>query len=361
MRQRPRNPRATHARATQARATNSRLIEARRTPPAAQRQSALEFSFGDPTPVLDRREIFDYLECVEIGGRYYAPPVQLLGLANVFRAAPHHASAIYCKRNILLDTFIAHPKLSVQDFSQLALDYLVFGNAYLERVRSVMGGAMRYQTALALYVRRGLKAGEFWWLDLGYEEAAMPVGEVFQLREPDLRQEIYGMPEYLAAINSALPNESATLFRRRYYQNGSHAGFIFYMTDAAQDQKDVDNLREAFKNAKGPGNFKNLFLYAPGGKKDGVQLIPVSEVAAKDDFLNIKGVSRDDLLAAHRVPPQLMGIVPNNTGGFGDVEKAAKVFAQNELRPLQRRMREINAWAGEEILRFKDYTLEAAA
>ena len=72
-------------------------------------------------------------------------------------------------------------------------------------------------------------------------------------------------------------------------------------------------------------------------------------------------MSRDDILAAHRVPPQLMGIVPNNTGGFGDVEKAAKVFAQNELRPLQRRMQEINAWAGEEIVRFKDYTLEAGA
>ncbi len=337
-------------------ASNLRLAD---TTPTGTPQ-AIEFSFGDPTPVLDRREIFDYLECVEVGGRYYAPPVQLLGLANVFRAAPHHASAIYCKRNILLDTFIAHPKLSVQDFSQLALDYLVFGNAYLERERSVMGGAIRYRTALALYVRRGVKPGEFWWLDRGYEEAAMPAGEVFQLREPDLRQEIYGMPEYLAAINSALLNESATLFRRRYYQNGSHAGFIFYMTDAAQDQRDVDNLREAFKQAKGPGNFKNLFLYAPGGKKDGVQLIPVSEVAAKDDFLNIKGVSRDDLLAAHRVPPQLMGIVPNNTGGFGDVEKAATVFAQNELRPLQRRMREINAWAGEEILRFKDYTLSTA-
>jgi len=224
-----------------------------------------------------------------------------------------------------------------------------------------MGPAMGYRTPLALYVRRGVQPGQFWWLERGYTEQEMPAGDVFQLRESDLRQEIYGMPEYLAAINSALLNESATLFRRKYYANGSHAGFIFYMTDAAQKQEDVDNLKEAFKQAKGPGNFKNLFLYAPGGKKDGVQLIPVSEVAAKDDFLNIKAVSRDDILAAHRVPPQLMGIVPNNTGGFGDVEKAAKVFAQNELRPLQRRMQEINAWAGEEIVRFKDYTLEAGA
>lgn len=335
---------------------NFRLADA-----APAQPTAMEFSFGDPVPVLDRREIFDFLECVDIGGKYYAPPINLLGLAQIFRAAVHHASAIYFKRNILVNTFVPHPKFSAQQFSQLALDYLVMGNGYVERHRSVMGNAWAYTTALALYVRRGLEPGQFWWLAQGYEEQEMAKGEVFQLREPDLRQEVYGMPEYLAAINSALLNESATLFRRKYYANGSHAGFIFYMTDAAQNVADIDNLKQAFKDAKGPGNFKNLFLYAPGGKKDGVQLIPVSEVAAKDDFLNIKAVSRDDILAAHRVPPQLMSVLPNNTGGFGDVEKAARVFAINELPPLQRRMQEINAWAGEEIVRFKDYELAGKA
>jgi capsid portal protein len=74
------------------------------------------------------------------------------------------------------------------------------------------------------------------------------------------------------------------------------------MTDAGQSQKDVDALREALKSSKGPGNFRNLFMHAPNGKKDGMQIIPVSEVAAKDEFFNIKNVTRDDLLAAHRMP-----------------------------------------------------------
>mgnify|MGYP000485398178 CR=1 FL=1 len=85
--------------------------------------------------------------------------------------------------------------------------------------------------------------------------------------EPDINQEIYGLPGYLSAIPSALLNESATLFRRKYYINGSHAGFIMYMTDAAQNQEDVNNLRNAMKSAKGPGNFRNLFMYSPNGKK----------------------------------------------------------------------------------------------
>lgn len=91
-----------------------------------------------------------------------------------------------------------------------------------------------------------------------------------------------------------------------------------------------------------------------------MQLIPVSEVAAKDEFWNIKNVTRDDQLSAHRVPPQLMGIIPNNTGGFGDVAKAAQVFALNEVKPLQDRLCEVNDWLGEEVVRFDGYALEGS-
>lgn len=136
------------------------------------------------------------------------------------------------------------------------------------------------------------------------------------------------MPGYLSAIPSTLLNESATLFRRKYYINGSHAGFIMYMTDAAQNQEDVNNIRRNEKRQR-----TVIFatcLCTPQREKDGIQIIPLSEVAAKDEFLNIKNVSRDDMMAAHRVPPQMMGIIPNNTGGFGDVEKpVAYLFAMS--------------------------------
>ena len=98
-------------------------------------------------------------------------------------------------------------------------------------------------------------------------------------------------------------------------------------------------------------------MYSPNGKKDGLQIIPLSEVAAKDEFLNIKNVSRDDMMAAHRVPPQMMGIMPNNVGGFGDVEKASRVFVRNELIPLQRRFEELNKWLDKNAIGFTNYEL----
>lgn len=314
------------------------------------------FSFGDPVPVMDGRELMDYAE-TWLNGKWYVPPTSWEGLARSFRASTHHSSALYFKRNVLASTFIPHKLLDRATFSKWALDFLTFGNAYLERRPNMLGDNLGLDHSLAKYVRRGADLDAYFYVHGFKTEHEFKKGSVFHLMECDINQEIYGLPEYLATLQAAWLNESATLFRRKYFQNGSHAGFIMYITDAAHQQADVDSIREALKQSKGPGNFKNLFMYAPNGKKDGIQIIPVGEVAAKDDFLNIKNVSRDDVLAAHRIPPQLMGIVPGNTGGFGAILPAAQVFARNEIEPLQAKFRELNDWLGQEVVRFEPYVV----
>jgi len=169
----------------------------------------------------------------------------------------------------------------------------VFVNTRLEKRTNRLCSVLSLEPALAKFTRRGTDLDTYWYVQYGlntppYQFAA---GSVFHLMEPDLDQEIQGLPEYLSAIPSTLLNESATLFRRKYYLKGSPAGFIMYMTDTAQNQEDVDNIRKAIKCAKGSGNFRNLFMNSPNGKKDRIQIIPLSEVAAKDEFLNIKNGS----------------------------------------------------------------------
>lgn len=250
-------------------------------------------------------------------------------------------------------TSIPHPLLSRASFEQFALDFLCLGNGYLEERRSRLGGVRKLETPLAKYMRAG-PDGQFYQVRGWKDEHAFEPDSIFHLREADLHQEIYGLPEWISALQSALLNESATLFRRKYYENGSHAGFILYMTDAAQTEADIDALRKALKESKGPGNFRNLFVYSPTGKKDGIQLIPVSEAAAKDEFNSIKNQTRDDVLASLRIPPQLMGIVPQNAGGFGSIMEAMEAWIYSELMPIQSRIRQLNDWLGEEIVKFEN-------
>lgn len=312
------------------------------------------FTFGEPE-AMDRSSWYDYRECW-IAGDYYEYPIQPNILAKLQIASPHHASAINLKLNMIRRLQQPTPEFSRQAFSSWALDYLIFGNAYVEGQYSRTGRLLKLQHALALYMRRGVKLDHYYMVRQWMNRHEFTPGTVHHLIDPDIKQEIYGTPQYLAAMASIMLNNSATMFRRRYYDNGSHAGYIMYVNDAQLEQTDVDALRAALKNAKGPGNFRNLFLYSPNGKKDGVQIIPISEVAAKDDFAAIKSTSRDDILAAHRVPPQLLGMVPQNSGGFGDIVAQSHVFYALEVQPIIEQMLQINEWAGAEVLRFDHYT-----
>lgn len=315
------------------------------------RSQAVEaFTFGDPEPVLSRATMLDMLECWH-NQRWYEPPVSLDGLARAFRASPHHSSAIILKRNMLAASLDPTHWLSRRAFAGMVQDYLVMGNAYVQEVRNRLGGVLRLDHCLAKYTRRGVAPGSFWWVPGYRNEIEFDAGTVHQLMAPDINQEIYGLPEYLSALQSALLNENATLFRRRYFENGSHAGYILYATGQFSNG-DVDAMRAALKRSKGPGNFRNMFVHAPDGKEGGIKIIPIAEVGAKDEFLGIKNTTRDDVLAAHRVPPQLLGIIPANAGGFGDPAKALDSFFELEIVPLQSVFLELNDQLGFEAVRF---------
>jgi PBSX family phage portal protein len=331
------------------------------TPAAAKTTRIKSFTFGEPESVLSRRDLLLAVECYH-NDRWYEPPIKPGDLNRAYRVAPHHTSAIQYKRNQLVRHFRPSRYLTRAEFGAFALNYLVIGNGYIERRSNLLGQPLSFLNAPALYTRRGVEEGVFWWVPpygggrpRERQETPFRAGHVFQLSEPDLAQEIYGLPEYLGALNSGFLNEEATLFRRRYFKNGSHMGSIFYLSEANIDEESADAIEEQIVAGKGAGNFRNMFLHVPGGKKDGVQVIPVGEYATKDEFLGIKGTTRDDILAAHRVPPQLLGVIPQNGTGFGDVRTATDAFHYAEIAPLQLRMAEINDWAGEEIIAFEDY------
>ena len=314
------------------------------------------FAFGDVEPVLDRGRVFDYFELWS-NGKWYEPPVSLIGLEKTLHGSPHHESAIRLKVNMLKRFFKPSKLLGMKEFERLALDLIVFGCAYPERIDNIAGRPMSLQRSPALWTRVGKEPGQYFYLPRGNltDVHEFKAFRVLQIQIPDTKQEIYGVPEYLAALNAIWLNDEATIFRIKYYRNGSHAGYIFYVNEEGFTDEDAKSVKKAMKDSKGPGNFRNMFLHIPKGKKDGVQIIPISEVMAKDEFNNIKSISRDDILAAHRVPPQLLGIVPQNAGGFGSAPQSASVFFEHEIEPLQLRMLEINDWLGQEAVAFRKY------
>ena len=273
-------------------------------------------------------------ECAD-NGHYYELPVNQEDLIGLLRVGVHHSSALHCKLNVLTSTFEPTALLSRAEFKKLAFNFLVTGNGYLSAERNRFGKVLGFKNRLSVYMRRSSKNydkdGYFYLRNHVFETADfIPKSDIIHLMQPDLVQEIYGIPDYLAGLSSAELNHSATTFRRRYYDNGSHAGFIVYATDNNMNNDDWNNLKDQFKKAQREGNFRN------------------------------KGVTSQDMLTIHRVPPSLMGVVPTAAGGLGDARTAAEVFAANEIEPIQAAFLEANDAFGAEVFKFKPYTLATA-
>ncbi|GFM86116.1 phage portal protein [Pseudomonas cichorii] len=255
------------------------------------------------------------------------------GLAKLLKANAHHGAIPGFKRNLLLREFKPSEGLTVSTMSRAALDFNVFGEAYFYRVPNLIGQILELQHLPAINMRVRIGGGFIQLLPNGQEEE-FEEDEIEHIFNYDVEQNIYGVPEYLGGLQSLLLNEAATLFRRRYYNNGAHAGYIFYTNDPNLTEEDEDELRAQMSASKGVGNFRSMFVNIPGGAEKAIQIIPVGDFQAKDELEKVKNITRNDVIAAWRMNPALAGIIPENSGGFGDIEKIDRVYTSNEIRPI---------------------------
>ncbi len=221
------------------------------------------------------------------------------------------------------------------------LDYMVFGEAYLYNDTNAFGQVLELQHLPAINMRVKVDGG-FVMLLPDNKEMEFEAHEVSHVLDYDVEQNIYGIPDYLGGLQALLLNEAATLFRRRYYSNGAHAGYIFYTNDPDLTEEDEDELRAQISASKGVGNFRSMFVNIPNGKENAIQIIPVGDFQAKDELEKVKNITRNDVIAAWRMNPALAGIIPENTGGFGDIEKIDRVYTSNEIRPICQLFNQLN-------------------
>ncbi|WP_432745798.1 phage portal protein [Methylobacter sp. G7] len=323
------------------------------TKPAAGKTSL--FSFGDPEPILANNAM-DYLGTfLDGGGEYYRPPVSLPGLVNLMGANAYHGPILHFKKNMILKWFEPSKLLSIKDLEITALNHLVTGNSYLQRLTNRFGKTTKLQSLPAIPMRRARAKDFYIKLLADGSKVEFKQGEVIHLLEPDLKQSIYGLPEYLGGIQSVLLGEASTLFRRKVLQNGNHMGYILVTTDADIDDADAKTIGEQVKLSKGPGNGRSMYLnIGKSSSREPVKVIPIGDIGTKDDFEAIKAITEREMLAMHRMQPGLSGIIPQNTGGFGDMEKTMRVYHELEVISMQQTFLELNEVMGEEVVKFKD-------
>ena len=271
--------------------------------------------------------------------RIYEPPLNRWALAKLTHQNAQHCG-ILSSRAIMIANGYQSGGLSKMAMRALALNLIQFGDVGVLKLRNMFGEVVGLEVLSSLYLRRKKEGGYRYIIrsDL-YDNQAQTVvdyaeEDVIFIKLYDPMQQVYGTPDYIGGIQAALLNSEATRFRRRYFANGSHLGFILYSTDPDMDDEMEEQIRESIANSKGVGNFKSMFVNIAGGHPDGLKVIPIGDTGKKDEFGTIKNVSAQDILTAHRYPASLAGIISHG-GSFGDVEKIRNAYRLDEVLPMQ--------------------------
>ncbi|MDP8173669.1 phage portal protein [Pasteurella skyensis] len=269
----------------------------------------------------------------------FEPPVNRFALAKLPSQNAQHCGVINSRANMIAGGYLSGG-LSKLEMRALCLNLIMFGDAGILKIRNGFGKVVRLQVLSSLYLRKKKKEGYRYLMRKSLYD--IENNQVYDYKESDIifiklydpQQQIYGVPDYLGGIQSALLNSDATIFRRRYYSNGAHMGFILYTNDPDMSEEAEEEIAKNLKNSKGVGNFRSMFVNIPGGDPDGVKVIPIGDTGKKDEFGNIKNISAQDVLTAHRFPPGLSGIIPT-MGSFGDPIKMREAYQEDEVLPLQ--------------------------
>ncbi|MGS0824847.1 phage portal protein [Shewanella sp. 0m-8] len=293
--------------------------------------------FSLPEQVMPNMWLTDYDSLYyNDGEQYWEPPVDRHLLANLTRRNAQHGGIVQSRANMATSRFTSGP-MTAQHVEATFLNLVQFGDVALLKVRNGFRQVVRLFPLPSYRTRVGSDGGAV-VLERNNQVKRYKAKDIIWVRQYDPVQQVYGCPDYLGGLQAALLNEDATLFRRKYYINGAHMGFIMYATDPNLDADVEKDIKEKIQDSKGVGNFKSLFVNIPNGKEKGLQIIPVGNFESKDEFMNVKNVSSQDVLNAHRFPPGLAGIIPSNTAGLGDPSKYDEVYYKNETKPLIRKL-----------------------
>lgn len=320
-----------------------------------QNQEPVVFTFGEPEECLTNNPL-DHLGLFADFDGVYQPPIDPNSLFKLLDVNAMHGPLLEFKCNQIMLDYVPSDTLPSHTMRKVVFDYLVTSNAYLSIHKNVIGQISKATHVPARIARATKTRGVFGRYDKQGVFKKFRKNSIVHIKNYDPRQSVYGHPLYFGGLQSALLNEQATLFRRKFYKNGAHMGYIFHVNDPLMSDEKEEALKNAIKNSQGAGNYKSLFINTKmrdGDVNKQLRIIPIGDIGAKDDFKNIQQITSAAMLSMHRVPEELSCMQAGNRTSFGDIGKIEKYYYKNEVLPLQKVFLSVNEYLGADLIRFE--------
>jgi PBSX family phage portal protein len=294
---------------------------------------------------------FQITEWSQAGQKVIKYPIDLGVLLQSTIMGPYHNRCLEFKRIATIgngydtkDPEGVKAVLADFDLSSWVDDFFLFANGYLEREQAVSGRVAKLHHVRANSLWKTSKGD---WVQRTRDPEqdkddwkTIDAAKILHLREYSALSDHYGVPKWLPALLPVALTWESNDFKRKFYQNGAHAGLLILLTGiTGLTQPQMDELEKKIKGTKGPGNFNTLFIALKNAEAK-VEIKGVAkETPVRDDYPEIQKACREQVLTAHGLPPRLMSIILDAKGGAmggGELKDELRLFHLSFVAPTQK-------------------------
>ena len=305
-------------------------------------------------PILKARESLPS-EGEGLTGLVY-PPVSLFQILGLTYSNAFHTQCISLKAEMAIGLEYEAPK-AVESYleeisgdqetfldllSKFAWDWECLGNGYLEIARSRKGriGEIYHVHAQTAYASvSGNRLNEY-VQETTSRVSFSPFGardgrnELFHIKRYSPLSTWYGLPEWVACMEALRLDQEKKTFYAAFFKNFAVPALAVVLEGSEFDEATEKKLQEGFNLMKGAENaFRALLLSIPFENAT-VKFEKLMADFKDMPFDKLTQATREEILAAHGVPPRLVGIVTAGAlGGAGEAEGQLQNFIATKVEP----------------------------
>lgn len=238
------------------------------------------------------------------------------------------------------------------------VDYYAIGNAHLELARDRRGRIAELYHVPGRTVRRDSHFDGYWQVkdnrqhrfsafaarqqQARGEDVTVQAdrNEIVRMAEYDPRDDYYGMPGWYAALGVMGLDRTILEFNTALFRNGLMAHFAVVVTGGrlSADGR-VAVQRFVQDQAQGVENAGRVLLIEDEDDRVKIEFKQLNLDIEQLIIREVQDHFRDTVIAAHGVPPRLLGIVTQGQlGATGEVEGQLRTMRESVLRPGKRKL-----------------------
>lgn len=272
-----------------------------------------------------------------LSGQFIEPFFSFEAVLNLYYTNTYHRSCIRIKSNILsqiestdLDRYLPKNKKPKRFLKELVTQAEIFGNVFIELAGTPIDPTLYIIPAHECRIDR---YGQIYQ----YLNGALTLmnGAHYSYYSPKSR--FYGEPDYLATVKRLQTEEKIDSYNDVFFDNNAMPNMAIFFENSEPSEKQLDGFQQFFGSSfKGYQNAHKTLVLSTGKDADKDGRIRMQEMNRINDmsFEKFKNMNREEIIAAHNVPPRLVGIISSGQlGGGNELIGQLHQFNQLEILP----------------------------